>query len=91
MENVNKIMFMGFGALLFSLALFLAVAMFGYVDGMIDNSEKIYSVRKVLEGEQFERCFFKNNVNIAMCLYDVYYSGLLHERGGGQDKTDKNN
>ena len=51
MENVNKLMFMGFGALLFSLALFLAVAMFGYVDGMIDNSEKIYSVRKVLEGE----------------------------------------
>ena len=51
MENVNMIMFMGFCAFLFSLALFLAVAMFGYVDGMIDNSEKIYSVRKVLEGE----------------------------------------
>lgn len=51
MENVNKMMFMGFGALIFSMALSFAVAMFGYVDGMIENSENIFSVRKVLEGE----------------------------------------
>lgn len=51
MENSNNIMYMGLGALLFSVAVILAVSMYSYVDSMIERTEKTISVRKVLEGE----------------------------------------
>lgn len=51
MENANKIMFMGLGVLLFSMAIVLAVSMYGYVYGIIENTGETVSVRKVLEGE----------------------------------------
>lgn len=54
MENVNKLMTIGFGVILFSTAVAMCLMMYKSVDNIIHETQNSISARRVLEVRQLE-------------------------------------
>lgn len=54
MENVSKFIAIGFGAIVFSVALTLCLIMYGSLSNLLSETEHQISTRRVLEVRQLE-------------------------------------